>query len=233
MGSDRLRAAMRGVAVVLVTLVVTGLVLRALLIPPVTALLSSRWSQADSETNPAPGTSQAIAEQVRAVVAGSTALGTLPYDPAGVIGFDERSVGHLGDVGTVISRAFAVTLVCCGLLAALLVVACRRHSWADIAFVLVRGGMTCVVVPLVLALLAVVSFDAFFTAFHGLFFSAGTWTFDSNSLLIRLFPEGFWREAGLMWGVGIMLFGVVLGVSGWILGDRSRVTSPHEIVKEA
>jgi len=49
--------------------------------------------------------------------------------------------------------------------------------------------MVSIVLVVVAVLAATSNFDAFFTAFHGLFFKAGTWTFDADSLLIETFPE--------------------------------------------
>ena len=44
------------------------------------------------------------------------------------------------------------------------------------------------------------NFEGAFTVFHGLFFAPGTWEFPSNSLLIEVFPAGFWVSAGALWG---------------------------------
>ena len=61
------------------------------------------------------------------------------------------------------------------------------------------GAAVSAVFVLLAAAAAVLDFSAFFTAFHGLFFEAGTWTFPYDSLLIRLFPESFWVAAGVGW----------------------------------
>ena len=55
------------------------------------------------------------------------------------------------------------------------------------------------------------NFERFFAWFHGLFFSAGTWEFPADSLLIEVFPEGFWVAAGSTWGALVMLGGVASG----------------------
>ena len=49
------------------------------------------------------------------------------------------------------------------------------------------------------------AFDAAFSLFHGLFFAAGSWTFDpSTDRLVQLFPEQFWIETTV--AVGVVAF---------------------------
>ena len=64
---------------------------------------------------------------------------------------------------------------------------------------------------------AVTSFDAFFTAFHGLFFAAGTWTFPADSLLIRLFPEPFWEASGAAWAALVLAGAGLLALAARLL----------------
>ncbi len=46
---------------------------------------------------------------------------------------------------------------------------------------------------------AAVDFLGMFNTLHGLFFSAGTWTFAYDSLLITLYPTEFWMGMGGIW----------------------------------
>ncbi|MBQ9021859.1 MAG: DUF1461 domain-containing protein [Eggerthellaceae bacterium] len=46
---------------------------------------------------------------------------------------------------------------------------------------------------------AIVDFNAFFSAFHGLFFPQGNWTFPADSLLICMLPTGFWIAMAAIW----------------------------------
>jgi integral membrane protein (TIGR01906 family) len=66
----------------------------------------------------------------------------------------------------------------------------------------------------VLGLFFAFAFDAAFTAFHGLFFAAGTWQFGPDSNLIRLFPEPLWYESALVAGTAIALSAVVVALRG-------------------
>ena len=63
------------------------------------------------------------------------------------------------------------------------------------------------------------SFESFFTWMHTLFFSAGTWTFASDSLLISMFPQNFWIGMGAIWGgVSIILSVIAIIVAQCISG---------------
>jgi uncharacterized membrane protein len=44
-------------------------------------------------------------------------------------------------------------------------------------------------------LLISINFDFLFNLFHNIFFSAGSWLFPANSLLITMYPKPFWIAA--------------------------------------
>jgi integral membrane protein (TIGR01906 family) len=156
-----------------------------------------------------------LAEQVREfVVRGS---GELPAQVDGRAGFDRASVSHLVDVRVVLRS----TRIASGLIAAALAVwvgwSVSRRRFAEIGSALRAGALTTATVSGLAVLAAVTDFDAFFSAFHGLFFKAGTWTFSYDSLLIQLFPEPFWATLGAAWGVLVALMAVGYWVSGTML----------------
>jgi len=113
------------------------------------------------------------------------------------------AVTHLDDVRGVIATANAATVVMLAVLG--LWVFLRRGDRALIAASLRAGALSVGAFALLAAAIAVVDFDAFFAAFHGLFFAPGTWTFPADSVLIRLFPEPFWSTAGAVWGAIVVL----------------------------
>ncbi|HYN63815.1 MAG TPA: DUF1461 domain-containing protein [Candidatus Limnocylindrales bacterium] len=49
------------------------------------------------------------------------------------------------------------------------------------------------------------AFDAAFSAFHAIFFAAGTWQFGPDSNLLRFFPEPLWFELSLIAGATIVV----------------------------
>jgi integral membrane protein (TIGR01906 family) len=210
---------MRAVTVLVVglglALMVVGVALIPLLHPTYTRLLAEGYSEiAQSGLT----RTQVLhnAELVREFVVEGD-LTTLPSTVNGRSGFDAAAVAHLRDVRDVLGRARVFT----GVLAAFAVVwlgveTARRH-FAAIAWALIAGAGFCALFVLLGAVAGSLSFDSLFSWFHGLFFAAGTWEFPVDSLLIELFPEGFWVAAGLTWAGLVALGGVVLGVAGWLV----------------
>jgi uncharacterized membrane protein len=74
----------------------------------------------------------------------------------------------------------------------------------------------------VLGLFFALAFETAFSAFHALFFRAGTWQFGPESNLIRLFPEPFWFETSLLAGLSIVV-GAALAI--WLARRGMRTGS--------
>jgi integral membrane protein (TIGR01906 family) len=83
-----------------------------------------------------------------------------------------------------------------------------------------NGGLLSVILVVLIILFMFVAWGLAFTLFHNLFFSSGTWTFNYSDSLIRLFPEQFWFDFGLLWFGLILLEGVVLALVGYALGRK-------------
>ena len=59
--------------------------------------------------------------------------------------------------------------------------------------------------------------DSFFTRFHELLFPPGSWTFAFSETLIRLFPEKFWFDVGVLVGAGTFLQAGLIGlIAHWL-----------------
>lgn len=145
----------------------------------------------------------------------------LPGTWRGRIAFDERSVAHLRDVRTVIAGARAATGAAALLLVVWISVCAGLKRWAPLRGGMRWGGWATAAVVAVGALAAAADFEWFFTAFHGLFFSTGTWLFSSDSMLIRLFPERFWVVGGVVWAfLSLLLAAVLVGASGLVPPDE-------------
>jgi len=132
----------------------------------------------------------------------------------------ERS--HMADVGGLVR-------ILTGLEAGAIVVLLTTSWWLRAertrrGRLLLRAALAVGAVALVLGIFFAVAFDAAFTAFHALFFRAGTWQFGPESNLIRLFPEPFWFETSLLAGLSILL-GAML--AAW-LGRRGMRPGPAE-----
>lgn len=139
---------------------------------------------------------------------------------APILDASERS--HMADVGGLVR-------ILAGLEAGAVVVLLITAWWLRAertrrGRLLLRAALAVGAVALVLGIFFAVAFDAAFTAFHALFFRAGTWQFGPESNLIRLFPEPFWFETSLLAGLSILL-GAML--AAW-LGRRWMRPGPAE-----
>jgi integral membrane protein (TIGR01906 family) len=85
--------------------------------------------------------------------------------------------------------------------------------WREYLRGLRRGGWLTLGLVVVLGTFAGISFWQFFTIFHELFFTGGSWLFLYTDTLIRLFPLPFWQDAFLFAGVLDVLGGLALGLS--------------------
>lgn len=114
-------------------------------------------------------------------------LGDEPLLSAG-----ERS--HLADVGGLLRAVLGAGL---GGLSVLTLARVRRRAWLRVA---IRDGAVLIVGGAIAAAAAfALAFDATFAFFHGLFFAAGTWTFNPvTDRLVQLYPLDFWVLASML-----------------------------------
>lgn len=115
--------------------------------------------------------------------------------PEGQGAFTEREVSHMGDVRGVIVgfvTAWAVALS----LAFVAAAALRRYADPGaLRDALGRGGMLTLGLIGFVGIAALIDFDGFFGAFHGVFFEGDSWRFADNDTLLQLDPETFWTVA--------------------------------------
>lgn len=209
-------------------LVVVGTAILPLTGPGFTHALSARFSLAE-EARLTPQRMLQVAEQVRAFVLDADG-GTLPPTVDGRPGFDDAAVSHLIDVRQVLSSAKLFTGLVTALVTVWIAIELSRKRTARIAAALRVGAVLSLVFVAAAALFALTDFDSFFTAFHGLFFRSGTWTFPYDSLLIQTFPEPFWATAGGSWAaLTILGAGVLAGLAQLLTkSERNRSAEPSE-----
>jgi integral membrane protein (TIGR01906 family) len=185
--------------------------------PPYTAFLVVRVDAPTLADLDAEAT-RAVAEEVRAFVGGASGA-TLPETlDDGRPAFDAKAVAHLDDVRKVLRAARLATLFAVIVAGAWVLWAYRRRHARALATSLTASAWIVAGVVALAGIAALTDFGWFFTAFHGLFFEAGTWQFPADALLIRLFPEPFWAASGATWGALALAGAAVLG----ILGRRAR-----------
>jgi integral membrane protein (TIGR01906 family) len=92
----------------------------------------------------------------------------------------------------------------------------RPKAWSG----LFNGAvLTTTILAAILAYI-LIGWDSFFTRFHQLLFPAGSWTFAYSEGLIRLFPEKFWFDVGVMIGGGTLVGAILIGAIAYLLGRR-------------
>lgn len=132
--------------------------------------------------------------------------------------YNQREIGHMIDVKVVadgMKRIVWITgvIVVGGLLFLLLRPETRLLGWRT----LMHAGLATVIALAAIALFILIGWNVFFTQFHNLLFPPGTWTFAFTDSLIRLFPEQFWFDIGVIISVGTLLEGIVLSLIGYFL----------------
>jgi integral membrane protein (TIGR01906 family) len=205
-------------------LMVAGLALLPLTGPGFTRAVATRFSLAEEAGLP-PERMLDVAEQVRAFVVDAKG-DTLPETVDGRSGFDAGATSHLIDVRTVLSRAKLVTGLITMLLVVWIALQVRAKRFDRIVAALRAGAVLTIVLIGLAAVAAVSDFESFFTAFHGLFFRSGTWTFPYDSLLIQTFPEPFWATCGAAWAGVIVLGAAVLAGLAQALAHSRRDPTP-------
>lgn len=139
-------------------------------------------------------------------------LGDLQHQGSAL--FTDGEVAHMADVKLVMLVTMAVGLVL-GLLCVIFMIALSRTAKGGIRRALFAGSLWMLLVLIALGVLAVLGWEQFFAAFHGLFFADGTWTFLASDALIRLYPAQFWVDAGLAVGVLVLVTLIVTLVLTW------------------
>ena len=134
-------------------------------------------------------------------------LGDLHF-PDGKEMYNTRELHHMRDVKLVTQYAFAAA-VGAGLLALGLCVYLWRSNRPVLVSALLNGSRLTIGLIFSIVIIAVASWDTFFTTFHQLFFAGGTWQFEYSDTLIRLFPEQFWFDASLVIGGAALLTALI------------------------
>ena len=126
-----------------------------------------------------------------------------PLGDAPLLSAGERS--HLVDVGNLLRAVLVAGL---GGLIVLTLARARRRTWLRGA---IRDGAAIIVGGALLAAAAfTLAFDATFAFFHGLFFAAGTWTFNpATDRLVQLYPQEFWTLAALLFCLTLALLSFI------------------------
>ena len=180
------------------------------LTPPVVHLLLS-VSDASTVLGVEPRVAEALSDALVGDLLTDGAFDA-PLGDAPLLSASERS--HLVDVGALLRAVLVAGL---GGLITLAAARTRRRAWLRVA---IRDGAALIVGgALVAAAAFTLAFDATFSFFHGLFFAAGTWTFNpATDRLVQLYPQEFWTLAALLFCLALAL----LAFAAYRMTARSR-----------
>jgi integral membrane protein (TIGR01906 family) len=141
--------------------------------------------------------------------------------------YNEREIGHMIDVKLLTDSIRTIwwitaVLVTLGLAFLLTQPALRPVGYRAIF----QGGLATVIILAAIAIFIAVGWSIFFVQFHELLFPPGTWTFYYTDSLIRLFPEQFWFDIGVIMSVGALLLGVVVTAIGyWLMKSMGQLSN--------
>ncbi len=137
------------------------------------------------------------------------------YDDAYAL--DPDALSHLDDCYSLISVAipmlWGIFVVFLGTFAYLYVKQRRL-----VAHVLIISPSVLLALLLLFGAWALLDFNGLFTAFHHVFFPQGNWTFSYSSLLISMYPLGFWMGMGTVW----LVISLAMSILSLFVGFRLR-----------
>jgi integral membrane protein (TIGR01906 family) len=128
--------------------------------------------------------------------------------------YNEHELNHMRDVKNVVQATFFISALG-GVIAAVIAFLLWRQSRSDLRRSLRDGSLLTIGIIVTIVVLAVTSWDVFFTSFHNLFFAQGTWVFLYSDTLIRLFPEQFWFDAALLIGSLTTFEALIIFILSW------------------
>lgn len=143
--------------------------------------------------------------------------------------FNERELSHMKDVRIVFRNARAVLSVMVLYVLFVILLVCRNiDAISGLCDALLwGGGLSLGILGLILVLI-LIGFDSFFTTFHSIFFSSGTWLFWESDSLIRLFPEKLWVDGFTLAGGLAVFFSVLIIVIALTARKKMRVLPPKK-----
>lgn len=139
--------------------------------------------------------------------------------------FTDKEVTHLRDVKGLIRLAYRLqegTGVYLALYCLLSLVWRKKHFWQDIAWAAMMGSGLTLLLMLLLGAGALFGFEPLFLGFHLVGFRNFLWVLDPSDYLLRMFPEGFFRDAALWGTLIITIEAVLLGIIATGLWLRLR-----------
>lgn len=119
--------------------------------------------------------------------------------------YNERELGHMRDVQDIAVPALLLDYALGAIIGLAALILWRKGRPAVARRGLFNGAGVTLAVFGALGLFALVAFNAFFVAFHRVFFVGDSWLFAYTDSLIQFYPQPLWVDASL----GIVIFTVL------------------------
>ena len=137
--------------------------------------------------------------------------------------YNQRELKHMQDVQDVFLFTRRIWYLALGLLVLIGFLSLwREENLLELAQGFKIGGLLVAGLVAVVGLLAVITWQVWFVAFHQIFFTPGSWTFNPSDTLIRLFPERFWYDAALTLSGLSLIGGLGIALIGWYVQLKHR-----------
>lgn len=148
--------------------------------------------------------------------------------------YNEREVSHMYDVRVVFRNArFAMALMVVFVIITALLVSRKPDSLKGFLNSLALGASITLGLIVLIGIGIVTGFDAFFEAFHHLFFTGDSWLFYANDSLIRLFPEPLWVHGFTLAAILTAVFAIIMLVVVMLLKRQLRTGKNKKSAKQS
>lgn len=134
---------------------------------------------------------------------------------------DEESISHLDDVYKVVSVAKPILITAALLCVAALMAVGASSGKRTLGAVFIAAGCIVICAFAAFGVWAAIDFYGMFNTFHSLFFSAGSWVFQLDSLLITMYPTAFWMGMGAIWLTVTLVLSILVIIIGKSLRKRN------------
>lgn len=122
-------------------------------------------------------------------------------------GATTQEISHMYDVHNIINYAKYLFFIL--LLVLTLIITDSKKNKKQIQKLFLYGGITSIIVPIVVGIIGSISFYKAFSYFHYIFFPQGNWQFELDSFLIQTFPLEFFQIIALKIFFFTLFFGSI------------------------
>ena len=121
--------------------------------------------------------------------------------------FSLAEKSHMEDVKKLFGLAYLIESITGVVFLSIFFVFIFQKKFRLIARWLFRGSLISLILLFLIVSVSFIHFEAIFNFFHIIFFPQGNWSFDASSMLISLFPVGFFEA------IAIRIFSIGTGIS--------------------